>query len=455
MNIADIMTKVKEQILERDLIPITGEEKETLENLIKNSNLDINDFYVNDKLLDRYVYWKNPIYASFPVLDPNLINHYLKSIEVKTEEFNKGNYTDLLLFADTGTIITLNNLYWKLSKEERYKTFIDVYTHIDRGYSLIDPLIIKDVLKNKPDINNDLPDEIVIYRGEGTKSTTYTETYSWTTDIEIACFFAVRLSLSGKIYQAKINKKNIIAFITDRNENEIIVLPEHLKEVKEIPMDDTMETMKKLQNEGYLEEYMLYRNTFISSNDYKEPNGIHGISHVKRVLIHCLNLSRILNLSDMERGMLAMAAIYHDIGRINDEEDTIHGIKSWKKFKKKNKPLLCINVVPIVKETGTVDSAEYHLEPIDYENEKIIKFIIENHCISDDKAIETLNKSKIENKQFAWNLYCIFKDADGLDRVRLDPYLGEVDIKYFRNKETVNQLLFAKILLDNTQAFSL
>jgi len=65
----------------------------------------------------------------------------------------------------------------------------------------------------------------------------------------------------------------------------------------------------------------------------------------------------------------------------------------------------------------------------------ILKFIIENHCRGDYKSISSI--SNVKDKERYIILYNIFKDSDGLDRVRID----DLNPSYLRNdvsKKLVN-----------------
>jgi hypothetical protein len=79
---------------------------------------------------------------------------------------------------------------------------------------------------------DELPEELIIYRGfvndDGENS------FSWSLDIEKAIWFANRFSKGEEYYVAKatVNKKDIIGYTNDRNEEEIVVLPEHLNILK-------------------------------------------------------------------------------------------------------------------------------------------------------------------------------------------------------------------------------
>ena len=55
---------------------------------------------------------------------------------------------------------------------------------------------------------------------------------SWTTDPEVAKWFANRYQQHGQVYTATISKKHILAYFGGRNEAEVIVDPSKLKEIK-------------------------------------------------------------------------------------------------------------------------------------------------------------------------------------------------------------------------------
>jgi len=81
------------------------------------------------------------------------------------------------------------------------------------------------------EIYNALSETIIVYRG--CKNLRQAKSISWTTDKNTAEFFANRFT-KGKVYQATISKDNIIAYINDRNEHEIILDYRYLQDIIEI-----------------------------------------------------------------------------------------------------------------------------------------------------------------------------------------------------------------------------
>ncbi len=80
---------------------------------------------------------------------------------------------------------------------------------------------------------DELDDTVTVYRGLTSHNEYNVFALSWTLDKEKAEWFAHRFNENGKVYQAKIEKKNILALFNRRNESEIIVDPNDLKEVTE------------------------------------------------------------------------------------------------------------------------------------------------------------------------------------------------------------------------------
>lgn len=81
----------------------------------------------------------------------------------------------------------------------------------------------------------ELPDKITIYRG--VRSPKYKKGLAWSLDKDIATWFATRFeSDEYYLYEVEIDKKEILAYFNDRDEQEIIINPYNLKkyEIKEM-----------------------------------------------------------------------------------------------------------------------------------------------------------------------------------------------------------------------------
>lgn len=126
-------------------------------------------------------------------------------------------------------------IFEEIPNEDKYKIFIDLYVNAEYGFSNISESFLNEILKYKPKIDlSDLDDEIIIYRGEGLKSNKKEKALSWTTDIKVARFFANRFNNNGRVYKGKVKKENIIDFLRDRSESEIIGQYKYIYDVRRI-----------------------------------------------------------------------------------------------------------------------------------------------------------------------------------------------------------------------------
>lgn len=73
-----------------------------------------------------------------------------------------------------------------------------------------------------------LPNELVLYRGISTKSNP--KGISWTRNLETAKWFANRFSASNNyILKAKVTKKDMLCYFNSRNEDEVIINTKNIK----------------------------------------------------------------------------------------------------------------------------------------------------------------------------------------------------------------------------------
>jgi len=156
---------------------------------------------------------------------------------------------------------------------------------------------------------------------------------------------------------------------------------------------------------------------------FRNPYGIHGILHTKRVYLLAGILSDLNSLDSISKKILLTSALWHDIGRINDGVDDLHGYRS---FEKVIKHKLHSKESLSVKELAT------------------IQFIIENHPLPDTEGLKNVSCYNIDANK-AVQLYFIFKDADALDRWRI----GDLNINFLRNKHSKTLLDFSKTLWEN------
>lgn len=79
---------------------------------------------------------------------------------------------------------------------------------------------------------SDLSGVVTIYRGVGSEK--YRDGISWTLDREKAEWFATRFTEDGIVYSAKVKSNDILYYISDRGEKEVIVDPKKLIQIERI-----------------------------------------------------------------------------------------------------------------------------------------------------------------------------------------------------------------------------
>ena len=145
---------------------------------------------------------------------------------------------------------------------------------------------------------------------------------------------------------------------------------------------------------------LLFDNLQNIKMEYIYTSFCHGINHNIRVALLSFYLANCYGLDNKMTTLALYGAMYHDIGRVNDEEDAKHGMRSAK----------------------MLDKLGLGLEE---EELKILKTAIISHSIPDEKFVHIAKKMKVKDIENCTILFKILKDADGLDRVRLDyPCVG-------------------------------
>jgi HD superfamily phosphodiesterase len=145
-------------------------------------------------------------------------------------------------------------------------------------------------------------------------------------------------------------------------------------------------------------------------NGYDAAGTIHGLGHTRRVLVHASELAEILGLSAWERDAATCAALWHDIGRTNDGADYYHGAKS----------------------AGKVVALGLH-RGIDQRVYETALYAITHHCGDEEYGARAarhvgfyaaegdgLYRWEHVDEEAALRVFRMLKDADGLDRVRLN-----------------------------------
>ncbi|TDB36927.1 MAG: HD domain-containing protein [Actinobacteria bacterium] len=158
---------------------------------------------------------------------------------------------------------------------------------------------------------------------------------------------------------------------------------------------------------------------FVRLDGIEHSGGIHGRGHTLRVWAHATELARELELPQWQLEAIHHAALWHDIGRIDDGADYYHGARSG----------------------GRVLGLGLH-EGLDPVIAEAAIFAVTHHCGSEQHA-ELALPYQLDPEGFG-NVFRVLKDADGLDRVRL----GDLKASYLRFPQSHGRIERAWELLE-------
>jgi hypothetical protein len=147
---------------------------------------------------------------------------------------------------------------------------------------------------------------------------------------------------------------------------------------------------------------------------------LHGVRHTQRVHIHAQRLTCKLGSSEADARLVLQAALWHDIGRVDDAWHPEHGELSVARVRRKR----------------------LHL-PLAEHDANLVLFAIRNHSRSDARA--GLRAADEADPERSLRILKLLKDADGLDRVRLGRQC--LDPGQLRHPEARDMIPFAWALL--------
>lgn len=377
----------------------------------------------------------------FAQLSENAEDTYKEKVKLIKDKFKQGKGFSFI-DSDTMAFEFLNENIAMIEEDKLFDTVMDMYTSNDYGFGFLEDDAFKKVVNSRKDNHlkelydnlSDYSDEITVYRGEGEFSTE--NGYSYSSDINVAVFFATRFTDSkrAKIVKGKVKKEDVIWYDNGRNEKEIIVYPEKVYDKEEISLFTVFDDEVHLCMDGVIDFYQVYR-TLLKEFPYTHKGDDHNKEHMLRVLFLGLLISTRdcpeVHIDSVDAHTLAIALTLHDIGRNNDSDDAEHGILSYEVFKK--------NFRRITK----ADKGMY--------NDEWVKFLMEYHCKDDDLAIKKIKSMNLSfsDRVKLISFYNILKDADALDRVRFG--FKCLDVNYLRLKNSIKYVLLAHQLKETLE----
>lgn len=173
------------------------------------------------------------------------------------------------------------------------------------------------------------------------------------------------------------------------------------KGLEQLNLDETLSSLTKSTDGQYLTQ------KYKDINEVITKKGIHGKDHSNRVMILSMMIAQKEGLLDNDiddriKDILITSSAFHDIGRIGNNGP--HASRGSRKIKKMN--------------LTYSNGKSYSLE-----DKNLVRALVEGHEGKPDKIYKLINKYNLntpEYKELAIILNSVLRDADALDRVRID-----------------------------------
>lgn len=383
-----------------------------------------------------------------------------KHIQELEEVRDKKNYKKLLVGSaseGSGNIaaqLILDLLENYGPSPELYEAFISFYTFGDCGCGVLTDNMDKfmELLNGRTDAQRkaamttmkDLPDVVTVYRGEGNESTPYEKAVSWTLNLTAAYFFAAwRCPATARVIKGTVHKEELLAYITDRHEEEVMVVPGTVENIEIhdcVTIDDFQDKIvqhpAELRN-AYEAFYYNISDIYTEIDDAAESYvswNDHDKKHVQDVTFIADYLYRVnvvepnLKATNKEIEAIAetfnsliRAAIWHDAGRTDEEINSKHGADSYRIW---------------MEETGEDD-------------DDVAEFLMTYHCKENAEAKAFFDEKFAERQysQYIWDALCALKDADAIDRWRFGWGSSDfVDATQLRSQASKDLMLVGAVI---------
>ncbi len=155
---------------------------------------------------------------------------------------------------------------------------------------------------------------------------------------------------------------------------------------------------------------------------YQSP--VHGLGHIERTLLHGAFCAMEEGLPREDTLLLLDACSYHDVGRINDWLDPLHGNRSAQR---------------LAELTGRSGEALV-----------MLMAAVDAHSRKDQELEGTIQSYHPSDYPRTLRLAKLLKDADGLDRVRIH----DLNTDYLRYATSVQRADFALYLFGRYQMYT-
>jgi hypothetical protein len=148
---------------------------------------------------------------------------------------------------------------------------------------------------------------------------------------------------------------------------------------------------------------------------------VHGCGHIERTMLHGAFCAMEDGLDMEDTALLLECCAYHDVGRVSDNVDYLHGHRSAQRL-------------------GALTGREG-------EALKMMMAAVDAHSRLDSELEDTLSGYHPADWQRCLRLAQLLKDADGLDRVRI----FDLDVRFLRREASREREGFAEYLFGRYQ----
>jgi hypothetical protein len=148
---------------------------------------------------------------------------------------------------------------------------------------------------------------------------------------------------------------------------------------------------------------------------------VHGLGHIERTMLHGAFCAMEDGLDMEDTALLLECCAYHDVGRVSDNVDYLHGHRSAQRL-------------------GALTGREG-------EALKMMMAAVDAHSRPESELEPTLRSYRPADWQRCLRLAQLLKDADGLDRVRI----FDLDVSYLRREASRMREGFAEYLFGRYQ----
>lgn len=231
-----------------------------LKKFLNYNNRSVDNLYLKLYDDDRQYFYFDGIFLLY--LNPNIDEngfcdykeYFLNMEEIFLKSYESGTITNLATVIDKRFRPFMYRVFYdKLSQEQRFNGFIDIYKFCENPQQAFPKSILMEIknyipssIKESRKCSNlvDKDGFITILRGQGSESTDPKEAMSWTTDMKTAKFFAYRFDNYGYVVKGKVHIDDVI-FIYDEEygeddedykdpEKEILVVSRSVIDIKRI-----------------------------------------------------------------------------------------------------------------------------------------------------------------------------------------------------------------------------